>query len=396
MTNEQKVLFDLLVEVKNICEENNIDMYLSEALMLDACKNSDITGTYHDFTVFIHSKDINKLIAAASKKENRFVESLLNNPKFPGVYLKYVKEDSLYYNIDEHSSFEHNGFAINIKILRNAPKNAKIAKVYDVIETGLGPLNKKTFSIKKIVGSVFNVLFLVMGPRGRGKFVFNLINDTKGKDAKSKGLHGRIYKKKAKFNKKAFAELKEISLCGETFRIPADEEYFYKVIDNVDEKNFMPTMAAEYIIDKDICYKEFFAECKKQNFPKSFYRKKFKLLVMNGVISFYRRDIRKCWNLLYRTRDRFELWEKYMPLKAEIIDLYKNEKWTELEAMLSEFIEIIAVYARKRMGIAFDPEIFDITIELLKHRGRNELAEKAKKYMPKEYLIPLSEDLGIE
>ena len=53
MTNEQKVLFDLLLEVKTLCEENDIEMYLTEYLLLDAYRNGEVTGTYHDFSVFI-------------------------------------------------------------------------------------------------------------------------------------------------------------------------------------------------------------------------------------------------------------------------------------------------------------------------------------------------------
>lgn len=397
MTNEQKVLFDLLLEIREICQENDIDMYLTENLLLDAYKNGEITGTYHNFTVCIQNKDVKKFIAAANKKENRFVESLLNNPSFPNAGLKYVKEDSLYYCVDEYKAFRHNGFAINIKILRNRSKNKYIAKVLDMMETGLGPIgNKGALSKKKIIGYVFNIPFLIMTPAGRAKFIFNKVNDIKGKNAKSKYYHTRIYKKKAKFEKTMLAEQKEILLCGETFKIPADEKYLRESVGNINKAVPMPTFGATYIIDKDISYKDFFKECKKQGFSNSFYSKKFRLLIIDGILSVYRKDIRYCWNLLYRTRDRFLMWEKYMPLKEEIVKLYEEENWTELETVLSDYIAMIEIYAKKRMGIAFDPEIFDITVKLLKKTGSDELAHKAKKYMPKQYLIPLSEDLGIE
>ena len=95
MTDVQKKLFDLLLEIKEMCEKENIDYYLCEYLLLDALQNQKITGTYHDFSIMIKAEDVKKFIRAVNEKENREIECLTNNPKFPGFYMRYVATDTL-------------------------------------------------------------------------------------------------------------------------------------------------------------------------------------------------------------------------------------------------------------------------------------------------------------
>jgi len=85
-----------------------------------------------------------------------------------------------------------------------------------------------------------------------------------------------------------------------------------------------------------------------------------------------------------------------MPKKLEIINLYNNNNYEEFQIVLDDYLKLLEQYASKGLGIVFDPIIFEITIELLVKTNKKDIARKYIKYAPKEHLIPLKDDLGME
>jgi len=398
MTEVQEKLFKLLLEVKEICEHEKIEYYLCEYLLLDALQNKKITGTYHDFSIMIKSEDVKKFVNAVTKKDNREIECLANNPKFPGTYMRYVATDTLYFPIYRYKVYTKSGFAINIKVLKNVPKNKIKSKIFTVMEAGI-EINNNTIKMTKrrLVCLTFVKLLGILGSRNRAKFIFNSLNSTTSKNGKKKY---KYYKptlgKRVKYPREIFEKSKNIKLNGINFTIPKDERFIDINIGNVNKPVPMSTFGSTYIIDENIPYKDFLRECKNQKFPNSFYRKRKKLLKKDLKIKPYKKYVHKCWDLLYRTRDRFELYEKYMPKKLEIINLYNNNNYEELQIVLDDYLKLLEQYASKGLGIVFDPIIFEITIELLVKTNKKDIARKYIKYAPKEHLIPLKDDLGME
>ena len=84
-----------------------------------------------------------------------------------------------------------------------------------------------------------------------------------------------------------------------------------------------------------------------------------------------------------------------MPKKQEIISLYNDNNFEELSILLEDYLKCLELYASKGLGIVFDPVIFEITMELLIKKGKKKSAQTYIKYVPKEYLLPLKDDLGI-
>lgn len=397
MSDVQKRLFKLLLEVKKICEDNKIDYYLCENLLLDAIQNQEITGTYHDFSIMLKADDVNKFIKACAKNENREVEGLINNKKFPGTYLRYVATDTLYFPIYRYGVYKKSGFAINIKILKNVPKNKIKSKMFTVMEAGIEILNNTIKLTPKRILCLAVVKFMgIMGGKNRAKFIFNSLNSVDSKHGQKKYMYYKpTLGRRVKYNREIFEKNKTIKLNGKKFNIPADERFITINLGNVNKKVPTPTFGNTYIIDENIPYAEFLKECKDRKFSKSFYKKRKRLLKKDLKVKPYRNYVHKCWDLLYRTRDRFELWEKYMPLKAEIMDLYNRSKYDELENILKDYLVMLDLYASKGLGIVFDPIIFEITMELLINKNQKDLARKYIKYAPKEHLIPLKDDLGM-
>lgn len=397
MTNDQSKLFELLLEVKKICDQNKIDYYLCEYLLTDAVLKGEITGTYHDFSIMMRADDVYKFIEAVDKIENREIDSLLNNGKFPGTYLRYVAKDTLYFPIYRYDKYKKFGFGINIKILKNVPKNKLKSKVNTFLESGIEINNNNVKpSKRRLPYLVFIKMLGIIGKENRGKLIFNSLNKVTNSQGKQKYLYYKpTLGKRKKYDIQIFNKTKKIKLNGIDFKIPDDQRYVDINIDKTKPTPFS-TFGATYIIDQNISYEDYFKECKKQKFPKSFYRKRKKLLKKEEKIKPYRKYVNKCWDLLFRTRDRFELLELYEPQKSHILKLYSDNNFEELENILKDYIDMLYLYASKGLTIIFDPVIFEITMEILSQKGHMEIVRKCIKNAPKEHLIPLKVDLEIK
>jgi len=398
MTDVQKKLFELLLEIKEMCEKENIDYYLCDYLLHDAMQNQNITGTYHDFSIMIKADDVKKFIKAVSKKENREIECLGNNPKFPGSYMRYVASDTLYFPIYRYGIFDKFGFSVNVKILKNAPKNKIKSKIFTVMEAGIEIKNNTVkMTPRRFVCLAFVKLLGIMGNKNRARFIFNSLNSTTRKNGRKKYMYYKpALGKRIKYRRAIFKSTKLIKLNGVSFPIPKDKEFVSINIGDVNKPIKMSTFGSTYIIDENIAYRDYLKECKRQDFPNSFFRKRKKLLKKDIEIKPYKKYVSKCWDLLYRTRDRFELYEKYMPQKQEIISLYNDNNFEELNIILDDYLKALELYAGKGLGIVFDPVIFEITIELLIKMDKKKSAQTYIKYAPKEHLIPLKDDLGMK
>ena len=132
MNETQEKMYELLKELIKICEKEKIDYSINNKLLFDVINNNEITGTYHDFSIVIKSDDIEKLVSAVKDIKNRSIESLKNNKNFPGLHLRYVAEDTLYFHVNKYKVYKKMGFAIDIHPLRYLPKNKKQQKLNEI------------------------------------------------------------------------------------------------------------------------------------------------------------------------------------------------------------------------------------------------------------------------
>lgn len=91
-------------------------------------------------------------------------------------------------------------------------------------------------------------------------------------------------------------------------------------------------------------------------------------------------------NMVQRTHSRFKLLELYEDKKDIIIKLSKEKKYNELKDLLNEYLYEIKRYYDLNMGLCFDKDIFDITIEYLKHDNQKQLADFLIKNTPSKHL----------
>lgn len=124
--------FALLLELRDICAANKIDMLLSGSLLEAAFSEAEFDPKWDDLEVVLSGKGFRKLhlickeASFEQEHPNRKLESLFNNPKFPGFFAKYTATDTTYLHLGRKSGFKYNGISINIIIMTNdLPDTAK-------------------------------------------------------------------------------------------------------------------------------------------------------------------------------------------------------------------------------------------------------------------------------
>ncbi len=391
MNETQEKMYELLKELIKICEKEKIDYSINNKLLFDAINNNEITGTYHDFSIVIKSDDIEKLVSAVKDIKNRSIESLRTNKRFPGLHLRFVAEDTLYFKTEKYNVYKKMGFAIDIHVLRYHPKDKKQLKINNILETGIEVLNGRTLKggMKAKVYALIVFMLGIIGKKRRAKFIYNRIY--KVDNPNKKYLYYKpLLLKPEKYDSNIFDKTSDIKLNKDKFKYINDDYYINTRLKDYTIHSLNNNYGPNYIIDKDIPYKLYFKECKKQGVDfKKYIIKKIILGLKNRKIRKYRKYVNHCWDVMYRTRDRFELYEYYKPLKNEIIDLYQKKDYEKLEEILKKYTDLLYYYYTKKLCLVFDPVIFDITKELLIKQEKKEYVEELIKMCPKEHLIPL-------
>ena len=194
---------------------------------------------------------------------------------------------------------------------------------------------------------------------------------------------------KINLNSKDYKEYKDVKLDGFNFRIPKD-------LDKVLEEKYgigykylsapVESLPKSKIWSSEISYEKYFSQLNDNNYKidKSIYKKSKKLSRKetkdNEVITKYK-------NICARTDARFKLLKKYENKKEDILKLYSSKKYKELEVMLKDYLIQIKKFYDLNLGLCFDKDIFDITLDFLNHDNQKKLSSWLEKNTPAEHKI---------
>ena len=122
-----QIIFELLKEIDWICNENNIDYFLVNSLALMAYRDHEITSDINLGRILMTADNLKRFIKVYPKyqRSDRQIEWMGNNPKFPGMYLRYIDINTFYYTPKRVITEQFLGMYINIDVLRPAGKREK-------------------------------------------------------------------------------------------------------------------------------------------------------------------------------------------------------------------------------------------------------------------------------
>ena len=156
MNREIKEVVKLLTEIDKICKREGIPYYLGPQLTLCCVTGQEITSP-HAGVVYMRTADMERFRLAVEQEtpEGRIVESMNNNKRFYGFFLRYTDLDTLCFRLNEGRNYKYPGMGVDIVPDHRPCPSGKEPLSYALQENGCGgyPGICSTFEEK---GSIFS------------------------------------------------------------------------------------------------------------------------------------------------------------------------------------------------------------------------------------------------
>lgn len=381
MNDIQKHLIELLLEIDAICADNDIPYLLGGRTAKDACQSHCFVGDYVYATVMMRDWDFNKFRKAVEKKDGRAVESLLENPDYPdGQSMRYVDLNTTFLYGQTAHRYRYKGIYVTIQKCRRVPKNKMKAKLANAIDTTVCAIGSDDLSgsgAKKLATLMLRAAIKVLGkPR-----LIRLLLKVQRKlirGGKTLALL-RVGKPHIGLSKSMFTNAQRVELEGAAFYVPVDDDTYLKKVYGknwmIDDKPEPITSPHLLVCSTQVSYKEIdnddtlYANRAQVD---AVIEKRKKL---NGNIQVLRSRIEAYWNLLFLTKERYELYRKYVPVLPELQENLSKKDYAWLNVALADYIEVLRTYLDKQLPLVIHPELDAVVMEVLKYQGAHGLVQ---------------------
>ena len=385
MTKLQQTLYQMLKEIHEICVQNEITYILHPQLVLFLQNELDIPENYDCRCVYMTAEDFHRFVSVCSKNlpENRSIESLNSNPKYPDLYTaRYGNTETLCLNVNEGFNYVNNGLFIRIEILRSYPKSSVKKKILTVLEVGWRANTYQytnQFSKKELVSKVAVRCMMLFGRKTLGRFLYKFF--LKAYQCDNPKFRVRAKGKTLALPKNAFeAELMTVA-DNEGFYIPVGwKRYLKSAFGNkygqLLKKKYVPAMS---IIENPYMSSEEFFKA----YPQlgEFFRERMSL----------RRGTRKmkklleyrtyCWAMVNMAGDKYRLMSYYDKNRTKIKNLRKAKNQRKLMAIFTPYYKTQKKYKKYGQTFDIDPEIDKIYYETLRRNKKKGFAEQMQKLL---------------
>ena len=386
----------LLKELDEICENSGLKYCLAEKTLYQAMKTQKFDADSYIVDVLMPASDAARLVKAVDfgKYKDREIESWENNPDMPGLYLRYVDSSTTFIDTSHEPRYKKLGVFIQIRVMRSVNPD-RAGRYEERILEDMNVEKRFTVSESKPLKMKWAVKLLGKGRTARQIY--------KKQIAAAPENPGSLYYKAPRGKRQAFPadffdKLDRGVFEGIEVSVPADPAAYFtkrhgKNWDSKLKKYREKQVKYETIFDLDMPYAEFLRRSSEKgvDFDTLIRTRCDCIMWQKDHVEPLEKKISAEMLLIRRTADRIRLWEKYYPMKDDLIHLREEENWDELGKKLAENITCIEKWQGNKMGFCFDNTIFDITCDVLQHRGRDEYVKKIRALVPAEHKQDLDE-----
>lgn len=387
VNEKQKSCMNLLKEIDKVCVENKIDYYLLGDMALSLYRDNAIIT---NGTIGIHGKDAKRFIDALqnSISGGRIIETPVNNPNLPSLNIRYCDLNTLDCNLSNYKSYLGNCLHINIKIITGKEKNdikSKIKRKLAAFYVTSNATSTSGKSVKyKVVREGIRIIRHIFGWKNTSKLAFSYFLSSYSEKSDFVKIDKKRYAREV-FDKPLEKNLDNLR-CSFPTKI---EEYLSDTYANWQEKNIVDDGPSAYrAMSAQISWDEFRKKMDDYGF-RQYYVELKKYRRENLKFGIYNRKVNGYYALLERTNDRFLLYTQYKDKKDEIISLHQQKNFEELREILDPFVQALEKNYKKKLGLCFDKDIFNITMDLYAHDGQKAKADKLRKLVPAEHWEPI-------
>lgn len=375
--------FRILCAVKEICDREGIRMMLLEDAALAAYRGDFITD---NITVCIDAADIRKYMDAFERSKGDFVmDSMCTNGDFPEFELRIYDPSTIDYNNVEFMKYRCNSLYVRMVFVQHVPSLKIRRATLNSLKNAYEIRNKIRFGERADSTSrMVRILGKQETKKGKdetAKWVFRKLADGYASKSKKVIIDGST------FNAGVIGKGRKVDVNGTEFLIPEQtKRYFEKVFGKKWEEYEIPLFqeSIKEFRDPDHSWEEF--------------RNRISYMDLDGYyedlkayhagyrnFKAYHNEVNRYRDILTRTDMRFKLWQKYMPLKDELMSLHEKEDYKTLATLLKEYMHGMEQCEKKGLGLCFDEDILNIALDVYRHQGEAEHAEALNSLVPEEH-----------
>lgn len=388
--------FEILCRLNSICRDNGIRLFLNSSTALAACRD----GELYDFPkVFIDIRDAMKLHRLVEADNLLGIVSMLNDENHTAPEFRITYPGSLDFSYYRYLKGGCCELSVRLSFICHIPDGKGELTGYKVrrelcreyLQTDAGTDSESGASRKRRAFRLAANIYIRTKEKlkGRGRFNADMFRTYVRQYS---GYAGKVMLDGSRYRADFFDEVAEVTLCGETFSIPGRcEEYFSSLYG----KNWFShtfkkyTEDANRFRDGEHSLEDFLRYIPELDFDE--YRTALSEYdSFRGEYEKYDAVMKHCYALLMRTHYRFTLWQKYMPLKEELLSLYEKKKYEQLEEILGDYLQKLNECRKERLGLCFDDDIFEIALDLLRIAGKSKkYIRTLRKLVPEAHRMPI-------
>ena len=373
----KQVLLQLLTEMKDICNENNIEysLYGSTAAKILT------TGTIDEpfARIMVRNQDFVKLCNIMEKRhiKGRSFDCMDNNPDYMDYTARYSNSETTFIPLGYKGNVFKSGIYVEIVPLRVENHSKKTHRQLRFLEHGWEKhfCNMINYPSYKYILTVFpvNILKLFAGKKRISKWIFKKMAESHSGPFVSSCTIKCFNRTLAEFSFDPFKKIQEVTFEGETFAVSSNiSNVLRKVYSRVWQKRALtPYNMGANIVLLNVSCKQFVRSMNKTNLWKKHFRKKSRQM--------------------FRTGARARLYFYYRPKMELIRNLVEKQDYYRLSSIMSNNRMATLLAYKDGTGFAVNKELFDIQMMLFRFEGNEELANRLEEITPKYYMKSIIE-----
>lgn len=393
MTDIQQKLLTLLVDVDAVCRREGIRYYLCKETALSAYREGSFFPSCCEANVAMTVEDALRFLKAVNKENraDRTVDSMYSNKNYPDFTIRYGDADTLMMQLPYNEASVVPTIAVTIHMIRYKSKYS--SKIYHYTKSLWKLCVKPTVTVagfaRRTAVSLCHGLKNVLGGKYFSRAIFKLwVSIHSKKNKKDISICAGSYK----YDRDLIKKQDTITLEGHTFATFHDVEEYLETAYGENYETCKPKYlkpSSSLLTSANVSYQEYVRRSKTRLDYKEIQKKKLRLDMIQAKVSYYNNKINGYYAIVDRTQRRYAMYEMYMPMKSRLLELHRTEQWEELNELLKPYRSALWACYKKKLGLCFDKEIFDITMDILLMEGSHSYVRKLRAMVPESHWEPM-------
>ena len=393
MTDIQQKLLTLLTDLDAVCKREGIRYYLCKETALSAHRSGEFFPSCCEANVAMTAEDALRFIKAVNKegRADRMVDSMYSNKNYPDFTLRYGDTGTLMMQLPYNEASVVPCVAVTVHMIRYKSKYS--SKIYHYTKSLWKLCVKPTVTVagftRRAVMTACHGLRNVLGGKYFSRALFKLwVSIHSKKNKKNISICAGSYK----YENDLIKSRSTLTLEDGTFTTFADVEGYLLTAYGENYETCKPKYlkpSSSLLVSSHVSYREYLRRSKEQIDYKEIQKKKMKLDLIQAKVSYYNSKINGYYAIVDRTQRRYAMHQMYMPMKDKLIELHRTEQWEELNELLKPYRSALWACYKKKLGLCFDKEIFEMTMDILLMEGSKSYVRKLRAMVPESHWEPM-------